>query len=343
MRISSPTGRGAPQGQAGATVFFALWATASVALGVMIMGAQRLAQPSVINGAVSVALLLAATAALWVWLRPVPTPAVRAKVVTRRRPFALLLTATIVVLMLSGLLGTVVLIPVAGAAAAVLLRLRGRPTRRQLAIASLLGAVAAAAGVAEAWVHMDAAGVVFGLFQLPLVVLTLLAGWVLARRCGLWDAGLGPVVALTGSAGAALRAFGFGLLLALPWALGNVVNGAPAGDDMRVAWQPIVAAAQPGVAEEAWARAFLIPALFAGVARARPALLAAVLVSSYWFAYPHIPTDPLFIVGVGTIYVIPMALVWLRHGLETAIGFHVAVDLTRYVGAYLSSQGVWFV
>lgn len=326
-------------------VFLILWVASSAVIGTMVLDARRIEAPSVINGAVSTGLLLATTAALWAWLGPVPTHGLAAAKVTRRTGFTLVVAVVVVVLLGGGVAGRAALVGLAVVATGVLLRWREPLNRREVAVAVLLGGVATVAGVAEAWARSDAAGVVFGVFQLPLVALTLLAGWRLARRCG-WDAaGLGPVVALGDGPGQAVRAGAVGLVLALPWALGNVVNGAPSGDDMRTVWQPVAAALQPGVAEEAWARAFLIPALyalFAGAARARPALLTAVVVAVYWFAFLHAPTDPLFVLGVGTVYALPLALLWLRWGLEVAIGFHVGLDLARYAAAYLTAEGMWF-
>lgn len=321
------------------------WTASTAVIATMVLSARRLESASMVNGAISIALLVVTTIALWVWLYPDHAHHLAGRSTTRRTSFGLTLAVVAVVLGLLGFAGTAALGVLALVALGVLLIVRGPLSRREAAVAVLFGLIAAAAGVADGWARANAAGLAFGALQLPLVVLTLLAGWRLARRTGLSAAGAGPSLAVSGGAVAAVRGFGFGLALALPWALGNVVMGTPESDDMRTVWQPLAAALQPGVAEEAWARAFLIPALFlvfALTARPRTALVTAVIISTYWFAFLHAPTDPLFTLGVGTLYGLPMALLWLRRGLETAIGFHVGLDLIRYVGSYLAAEGLWF-
>lgn len=322
-----------------------LWVVSTAVLGTMVLSARELESPSVINGAVSVALLGATTAALWVWLGRVPTQLLVASPVTRRAWFGATLAGAVVVLALLGLTGTPALAALAVVAVVVLIALREPVRCREATAAVLFGGIAAVAGLADAWARADAAAAIFGVLQLPLVVLTLLAGWELTRGSGLPSAHAGTVAAISHGFRAAVRGFAFGTVLSLPWALGNVVNGTPTGDDMRSAWQPLAAALQPGVAEEAWARAFLIPVLyvlFARSARPRLALATAVIVSAYWFAFLHAPVDPMFTLAVGTLYAVPMTLLWLRRGLEVAIGFHVGLDLIRYAGSYLTAKGLWF-
>jgi hypothetical protein len=36
-----------------------------------------------------------------------------------------------------------------------------------------------------------------------------------------------------------------------------------------------------------------------------------------------------------------MTYLWLRRGLEAAIGFHLALDATRFAAAYLAFRGIW--
>lgn len=69
--------------------------------------------------------------------------------------------------------------------------------------------------------------------------------------------------------------------------------------------------------------------------RARTAIVATALVGTYWFAFLHAPLSP--VVGL-----LPMAYLWLRRGLETAIGFHVCVDIVRFLAAYVAFAGIWF-
>ena len=76
--------------------------------------------------------------------------------------------------------------------------------------------------------------------------------------------------------------------------------------------------------------------------RARTAIVAAALVGTYWFAFLHAPLSPVVGLLLGSIQVLPMTYLWLRRGLETAIGFHVCVDIVRFLAAYVAFAGIWF-
>jgi len=112
-------------------------------------------------------------------------------------------------------------------------------------------------------------------------------------------------------------------------------------------WQPFVAI-QPAIAVEAWGRVLLVPLLFLAfrpMARSRTALTAAVVVMAYWFAYLHTLGSPGAIVStllIGTLFAMPTSYLWLRRGLETAIGFHFCLDFVKFTAAYLLNHGLWF-
>ena len=108
----------------------------------------------------------------------------------------------------------------------------------------------------------------------------------------------------------------------------------------------MLAAFRPGVAEEAWGRVFVIAALywaFRRYARAQPAILAAAVLGTYWFAFIHVPFSPVAAVLFAAIQVLPITFLWLRRGLEVAIGFHVCLDPVRFLASYLAVQDVWFL
>jgi hypothetical protein len=101
-------------------------------------------------------------------------------------------------------------------------------------------------------------------------------------------------------------------------------------------WQPAAAVA-PAVAEQTWASLFLVPLTYA-VLRAgshRPALVAAVVVSALVHGFAHSGVDPVGIVVGSLLFSVPAALLFVRRDLETAVGYHVGVDLVRFVTAYL--------
>lgn len=88
-----PVGQEAARTSGSLAVVLGCWSAATVVLAVLLAGARELEQPSAVNGAVSMALLLATTWALRRWLEPVPIEAIRAAPRTRRRAYALVLVA----------------------------------------------------------------------------------------------------------------------------------------------------------------------------------------------------------------------------------------------------------
>jgi membrane protease YdiL (CAAX protease family) len=68
--------------------------------------------------------------------------------------------------------------------------------------------------------------------------------------------------------------------------------------------------------------------------------VAAVLVDTYWFAFLHASPNPVVVLLLRGIRVLPMTYLLLRRGLETAIGFHFCVDLVRFLAAYVAFQGI---
>jgi hypothetical protein len=227
----------------------------------------------------------------------------------------------------------------------VLALLRPRLSRLIVVYASLLALVAGVAGLGAGWVTFSP--LAWAALQVALVLLSLLAGWSLLRHTGLWQAGIGRSLLLAEGPVPALSNFARGVLIALPWAFGLVVLGA-ANEETWVQswWQPLVAI-QPAIAEEAWGRVLLVPLLllaFRPVARGRTALTAAVVIMTYWFAYLHTPGGVEAIVStvmIGTLFALPTAYLWLRRGLETAIGFHFWLDFVKFAVAYQLNRGLW--
>lgn len=175
----------------------------------------------------------------------------------------------------------------------------------------------------------------------------LLAGWALLATTGLLTPGIGRSRFLVDGAAAAGRGFGHGAILSIPWALLNVLLGGAQQDDwVQAWWQPLVAI-QPGIAEEAWGRVLLVPLLYVALrpwGRPRAALTTSVLVVGYWFAWLHTDGaagDVVSTLLIGTLYVLPVSYLWLRQGLETAVGFHFGQDFLRFGAAYVLNRGLW--
>jgi hypothetical protein len=323
-------------------VWASIWLVATAVNLAILLSLRQLGVPSPVTGLIAVLAQVGATIALLRWLGPLPTGSLAAAPSTRRWALALGMVLAVVALFPIGAAGLIVMAPVAAAAGIVLVVLRPRLSGREIAYAAVLGVLALVGGVLESTVSAGTLGT--ALVQLPLVVGALLAAVAIARRVGWTEAGIGSITYLERGVRPALRNFGIGFVLAAPWALGNIATGPFEEDHFAAGWQ-VLAALRPGIAEEVWIRAFVITLLywaFRRYARAHTALLAAALLGTYWFAFLHVPGNPVLALLFAAMQLLAMTFVWLRRGLEAAIGFHVCVDLVRFLAAYLAFSGIWF-
>jgi hypothetical protein len=281
--------------------------------------------------------------ALILWLPGASVPPSSGSARTRWLPFVatLIVCAGVLVVGLAALYrGVLFVLPVAALVA--LAFLRERPDRREIEWAACLAAVAGLAGLGAGWITYLPSRT-WASLQVPLVFTCLLAGWGISRRVGLASTGAGESLLVSRGFSSALSAFGRGAVLAIPWALLNVALGRVGHDSWVVSWwQPFVAV-QPAIGEEAWARVLLVSLLYLPLRHygsARPAFAAAAAVAGYWFAYLHTSGGLDGILSaflIGTMYSLPLTCIWLRRGLEVAIGFHFAVDFARLLDAYALS------
>lgn len=264
-----------------------------------------------------------------------------ARVPMKRGAYALVIVAAVAALVglyvVFGRPGA--LIPITFTAAIVTWRVRRQLTAFDALCAFALGAVASIAGLGAEWVGTDTA--VWAVLQLPLTAFGLLAGWGILRGSDLAHTAASSALLVSEGPGAAARAALFGMVIAVPWALFNVAAGGSVRDTwVQAPWQTF-AAAQPAIAEEAWARVFLVALLYVALrwaASPRVALAGAIVVAGYWFAWLHVHDLTIGAlvntIVAGTLFSLPLTFLWLRRGLEAAIGFHFAVDATRMAFAY---------
>ena len=178
----------------------------------------------------------------------------------------------------------------------------------------------------------DPAWAVFNLLTLPPAFM---GGALLVQR-----ARLAQVRTLQGQVLLALKGFLWGCALALPAALLNLLGNIYQGDTWVVhAWQPLYAIV-PAVAEETWARVFIIAlcyALLRPKAKTHPrrAVLIAVLTSALVHGFAHTGIDPFGLVIGSLLYGLPAALLFLKVDFEHAVGYHFFVDFVRFFAAYL--------
>jgi hypothetical protein len=225
----------------------------------------------------------------------------------------------------------------------VLAVLRRYITRREAGYALGLALTAAVAGLGSGWIR-DVPPLVWAAMQVALVITGLLCGWKVFQHFGLAGQGVGRSRFLDAGFRSALRGFGIGMLISLPWAITNVLLGGAQDTWVKAWWQPIVAL-QPGIAEEAWGRMLMVALLFLAfrlAARPRTAFTIALFLAAYWFAYLHTSMGLNGIIStvmLGTLYGLPVAYLCLFRDLETAMGWHFFVDFVRFLAAYIVLQG----
>jgi len=327
------------------TIFLCIWILITAGLGWLVLqGHNTFGSPATLPALLG--LLVCTIALLW-RLRGAGSDVPDQVDHTRRGGFVLVMLLAVGLLFsLRTLVGPPLLFALPAIGLIVLLVLRPRLDRQEVTYALLLALVAGIAGLSAGWVTIPP--YLWAGLQVALVLAGLLAGWSIQRTTGLWQANLGRSLAMDGGPGAALRGFAAGMVVATPWALGLVLLGAANETAWVEAWWHPLIAIQPAIAEEAWGRVLLVPLLFLifrRVARGRVALTTAVVIMAYWFAYLH-TTGGLGAVFstlmIGTLYIVPISFLWLRRGLEVAIGFHFWLDFVKFVAAYLLNQGILF-
>jgi hypothetical protein len=286
------------------------------------------------------ACLAACTLALcWRFPVPVSRDAIAAPRARRFR-FALAAVAAIMLLFAGkAAIGPWMLFLWPGTAIAVLLIVKARPGRREWAYAAVLSVAAGLAATGAEWVKFNPA--LWVLLQIAIVLAGLPASWELLRVSGLREQGVGRSVVLEEGVRPATGSLLAGAALALPWALGMVlIGGADAQTWVRHWWQPF-AAVSPAIGEEVWGRLLPVPLMFLLLRkslRPRSAYFASMLVMNYWFAYLHTSGGAAGIVPAaltGTLFILPISFLCLHRDMETAFGFHFAIDFVKFVAALL--------
>ncbi len=199
---------------------------------------------------------------------------------------------------------------------------------RTLRFGVLVGAIAAA-GVAGLG-NGDLSWAALNLICLPP---TFIAGVLLARRTG-----LAQVRSLNGEYRLAARGFLAGCVLGIPAALFNLLGNLQTGDTwVGHVWQPLYAIV-PALAEETWARLFLLTLIYAVLRRTgagRPArtIGLAIVGSALVHGFAHTGINLIGLVIGSLLYGVPAGLLLLKKDFEHAVGYHFLIDLVRWVVA----------
>jgi hypothetical protein len=129
--------------------------------------------------------------------------------------------------------------------------------------------------------------------------------------------------------------------LAAPAAVLNLLGNLHSQDAwIRHWWQPVYAIV-PGIAEETWARLFLVTFCYAILRpvsnqRTQRAIAIAIVISVLAHGFAHTGIDPFGMIIGSLLYTLPVALLFIKYGFEQAVGYHFMVDFVRYIAAYLS-------
>jgi hypothetical protein len=198
--------------------------------------------------------------------------------------------------------------------------------------AGLISGVAQATQIASSGDPFD---VFWAVFQTVAVPLLFIGGGLLLAHTGIGRSRL-----LEGMYLGALISFLSGCALYLPLALVNTVGGAHAGYTwMNALWKPLAFSWLPALAEETWARLFLVTlcyALLRPVSNERPhrAVVAAVLLSATAHGLVHGPSLSALL-ETGLIYLLPMAVLFVKRDWEHAVGAHYVVNLVPFMAVFL--------
>jgi hypothetical protein len=181
----------------------------------------------------------------------------------------------------------------------------------------------------------DAFDIFWAVFQTVAVPPLFIGGGLLLEYSGIGRSRL-----LEGKYPGAFISFLTGCGLYLPLALVNTVGGAHAGYTwMSALWKPLAFSWLPAVAEETWARLFLVTlcyALLRPVSNERPhrAVVAAVLLSATAHGLVHGPSLSALL-ETGLVYLLPMAVLFVKRDWEHAVGAHYVVNLVPLLAVVL--------
>ena len=157
----------------------------------------------------------------------------------------------------------------------------------------------------------------------------------------LYRAQLGHVRLLEGKLALGLKGFLIGCVLAVPATLFNQIGNMYSQDSWVTHWWQSLCAIVPAVAEETWARLFLVSFCYAIL---RPvtdlhsprATVVAILISILAFSTSHAGLNPFVIIIDGLLFSTPYALLLINKDFEHAVGYHFKVDFVRFCAVYLS-------
>jgi hypothetical protein len=255
--------------------------------------------------------------------------------------FGLIAVVVIALLFLQAVVGKFILFLLPVVAVVILWLLKPQLDKQGWSYATILALIAGIVGLGAEWISFITP-VQWGFLQVPLTLLSFLAGWSILRYFGLLQQGVGRSRFITAGMRSAVRSFLLGILLGTPWALAGVVMGSAEGGGsawVESLWQPLIAL-QPGITEEAWGRLLLVPLvflLFRFVSPNRTAFSTALIVMAYWFAYIHasgnVVSALVSTLIVGSLFSLPISIVCLYYDLETAIGFHFWMDFLKFAFA----------
>jgi hypothetical protein len=154
---------------------------------------------------------------------------------------------------------------------------------------------------------------------------------------------MGHVRLLEGDPGVAWKGFLVGCVLAVPASVFNLLGNIQSQDTWISRWWQPLYAIVPAIAEETWARLFLLTLCYAVLRpatndRPRRAIFVAILISLFAWGFGHTGIDPFGFIFGSLLYGLPVVLLLIKKDFEHAVGYHFMVDFVRFTAAFLSTQ-----
>jgi hypothetical protein len=152
---------------------------------------------------------------------------------------------------------------------------------------------------------------------------------------------LGHVRILDGKPALLFRGLLIGCLLGVPASLFNLLGNMQGKDTYIIHWWQPFYAIVPAIAEESWARLFIVSFCYAVLRPAsdvhpRRAAVVAILISILAFSSAHAGLNTFVILIDGVIFSTPYALLLIKKDFEHAVGYHFITDFFRFITAFLS-------
>jgi hypothetical protein len=222
-------------------------------------------------------------------------------------------------------------VTLAGMGIAILITWRRRLRTRLVISGMIVGLLAGSAELVQFLNTGAPFDIYWAIVQVICVPPAFIAGGLL-----LGHSGVGQVRLLNGNITQVVKSLLTGCIVFLPLGLVNTADGIFTGFDwMDSIQEPLIFSWLPALAEETWARLFLVTlcySLLRPLSNDRPGrvFITAALLSALAHGFLHgLDLNALLITGL--IYLLPMAVLFIKRDWEQAVGAHYVVNLISFL------------